>query len=138
MSDANELHVEIDPQLIAESKLGPAVEAASDFFRREVTARPGIVPADGRLSWGVAKSKLGGGLRIIRAYSEPNDDGTTKRVTRTEFFPATLLDPVQREVSMLQLFQDIIRWRLETVNERILNRLNQPDVEEQNGRAHDR
>ncbi len=138
MNEVNELRVEIDPRITEDGKLGPAVEAASDFFRQEVKARPGIVPPSGRLSWGVAESKLGGGVRIIRAYSEPNDDATTKRVTRTEFFPTQLLDPVERDVSMLQLFQDIIRWRLETVNERILNRLNQPEAEEQNGRAHDR
>ena len=135
MSDVNDLRVEIDPRLLEDEKLGPAVKAATQFFQHEAATRRGIVLATGRLSWGllVTRSGIPG---VEQAYSEPNEDGLTKRVIRTAFPASEILDPLGREVRMLRLLEDILKWRLDDVNTRIADHLRELDTEESDALAH--
>lgn len=127
MIAADDVVIDIDERILREEEWSvPAIEAASDFFRRELEAHPGLVPTGGRLRWSVGEY-VSGGKRILRTYSEPNDDGQTRRALRTEFFAEQLLDPVRRDVSMLQLLQDILEWRVASVNVRIRDHLRELD-----------
>ena len=134
MSATTEARIEIDDTLKQDERLFAAVESASELFRKAVDSQPDLVPRDGMLSW-----KLGvhpsAGIRILRKYSEPNPDGTQRSIT-TELFPAALLDPVHRDVSMLRLLSAISRWRLDEVNASIREHLRELDSEEQNAVAH--
>lgn len=135
MSATSVMQVDIDDRIKEDRGLLSTVEAATELFRRAVDSQPDLVPAAGFLSW-----KIGvyppGGIRILRKYSEPNPDGKTHRSMTTELFPAAMLDPVQRDISMLRLLNAISRWRMDEVNERIRGHLRDLDSEEQNAVAH--
>ena len=135
MSANGEPRVEIDERIKGDPKLFTAVEAASDVFRRAVESQRDLVPPSGILSWKIGEHP-NAGIRVLRKYSEPNPDGKTQRSTTTEFFPSAMLDPVQRDVSMLRLLSAISRWRLDEVNESIREHLRELDSEEQHAVAH--
>ncbi len=135
MSASQEIRVEIDERITQDEKLGPAVEAATAFFRAEAKSKHGIVLPTGRLSWGLLTDRPGI-LGVERAYSEPNEGAETKRVHRTAFPASKLFDPVGREVMMLRLLEDILKWRLEEVNTRIADHLRELDTAEQNAHPH--
>ncbi len=135
MSETSELQFEIDQRISDDKVLLSAVEAANVSFRRAVESQPDLVPASGVLSWKIGVHPPDG-IRILRKYSEPNPDGKTLRSTTTELFPSAMLDPVQRDISMLRLLNAISRWRMAEVNERIREHLRELDSEEQNAVAH--
>jgi hypothetical protein len=135
MSNATNVQIEIDPRLTRDERLGPAVQAATEFFFTQADKRHISLSPTGRLSWGLLADRPGV-LGVERAYSEPNPDGRTKRVNRTAFSASTVLDPVEREVLMLRLLEDVLMWRLDEVNTRIADQLKELDTEEQNGLAH--
>jgi len=135
MTATEEPRVEIEDELRQDERLGPAIAAASDYFWKEVESRPGIVPPNGRLRWSVGRYPSGGKC-LVRTYTEPNDDGTTQGVLKTQFSsPEHLLDPVNRDVSMLRLLHEILAWRLEAVDARIRDHLSELDREEERGLA---
>jgi hypothetical protein len=129
------MQVVIDPRIKVDPKLGPAVEAATLFFLSQAAARRGIVSPTGRLSWGLLVDRPGV-VGVESAYSEPNEDGATKRVTRTAFPASALMDPIGREMLMLRLLEDILKWRLDDVNARIADHLRELDTEGKNALAH--
>ncbi len=134
MNASVEPRVEIDEQIKRDEQLLTAVEAASDVFRRAVDSQPDLVPRNGMLSW-MSRMYSHEDKRVVRKYSEPNPDGKTQRSITTEMLPSALLDPVQRDVSMLRLLSAISRWRLDEVNERIREHLRELDSEEQHAVA---
>jgi len=136
MSESDYPQVQIDEKIRENQRLLTAVEAASEVFRHAVAAQPDLVPHSGVLSWNIGTYSPDS-LRIRRRYTEPNTDGITQRSLTTEIFPSALLDPVQRDVSILRLLNAISRWRLDEVNESIREHLRELDSEEeQNAVAH--
>lgn len=109
MNESNEVRVEIDDRIRQHPDLFPAVGAASDYFVENVRGRPGVVVKKGLLRWELTDYPSGK-VRVIRRYSEPNGAPDGHTLTK-ELDPPSLFDPVQRDVSMLALLQDILRWR---------------------------